>query len=94
MAESVLSGVQQALYEELKSKITTVASKGGSTKFSISADLGLTWQTTARGKALDKEVSSHFDALNTSKIIDCMKRRHPPHGNMDTRRLQQETKQL
>ena len=72
VAESVLSGVQQALYEELKSKITTVASKGGSTKFSISADLGLTWQTTARGKALDKEVSSHFDALNTSKIIDCL----------------------
>lgn len=27
VAESVLSGVQQALYEELKSKITTVASK-------------------------------------------------------------------
>ena len=72
VAEDVLSGVQQTLYEELKSKITTVASKGGSTRFSISSNLGLTWQTTAKGSALEKEVSAHFDALDTSKIINCL----------------------
>lgn len=72
VAEDALSGVQQAVYEELKSKVSAVAARGGSTKFSISADLGLTWQTTASGKALDKEVSSHFNTLNTSKIINCL----------------------
>lgn len=72
VAEDALSGVQQAVYEELKSKVSSVAARGGSTKFSISSDLGLTWQTTASGKALDKEVSSHFNTLNTSKIINCL----------------------
>lgn len=72
VAEDVLTGVQQTLYEELKGKIATVASKGGSTKFSISSNLGLTWQTTAKGAALEKEVSSRFGTLNTSKIINCL----------------------
>lgn len=72
VAEDALSGVQQSLYEELKNKITTVASKGGSTKFNISSDLGLTWQTTATGSALSREVSKHFGTLETSKIINCL----------------------
>ena len=44
LGEDVLNGQQQTLYEELKSKISAVASKGGSTRFKVSSDLGLTWQ--------------------------------------------------
>lgn len=72
IGESVLSGVQQALYEEIKTKITSVAANGGSTKFKISSDLGLHWQTSASGSQLDKEVSRAFDNLDTDKIIGCL----------------------
>ena len=38
LGEDVLNGQQQTLYEELKSKISAVASKGGSTRFKVSSD--------------------------------------------------------
>ena len=44
VGEDILNGQQQTLYEELKSKISAVASKGGSTRFKITSNLGLTWQ--------------------------------------------------
>ena len=70
LGEDVLNGQQQTLYEELKSKISAVASKGGSTRFKVSSDLGLTWQTTASGNALKREVAAHLNELDISKIID------------------------
>ncbi len=72
LGEDVLNGQQQTLYEELKSKISAVASKGGSTRFKVSSDLGLTWQTTASGNALKREVAAHLNELDISKIIDCL----------------------
>ena len=72
IAETVLSGVQQALYEEMKAKITSIAAKGGSTKFKITSDLGLRWQTSASGSGLEREVSRKFGNLNTGKIITCL----------------------
>ena len=35
LGEDVQNGQQQTLYEELKSKISEVASKGGSTRFKV-----------------------------------------------------------
>lgn len=49
-----------------------MASKGGSTRFKVSSDLGLTWQTTASGNALKREVAAHLNELDISKIIDCL----------------------
>ena len=72
IAETALSGVQQALYEEMKTKITSVAAKGGSTKFKISSDLGLRWQTSASGSGVGREASGKFDSLDTGKIITCL----------------------
>ena len=72
IAETALSGVQQALYEEMKAKITSIAAKGGSTKFKITSDLGLRWQTSASGSAVGREASRKFDSLNTGKIITCL----------------------
>ena len=73
IGESVLSGVQQALYEEMKTKVTSIAAKGGNTKFKISSDLGLRWQTSATGARLDKEVSQTFDNLDTDKVLSCLR---------------------
>lgn len=73
IGESVLSGVQQALYEELKTKVTSIAANGGSTKLKISSDLGLRWQTSATGARLDKEVSQKFDNLDTDKVLSCLR---------------------
>ena len=73
IGESVLSGVQQALYEEMKTKVTSIAANGGSTKLKISSDLGLRWQTSATGARLDKEVSQHFDNLDTDKVLSCLR---------------------
>ena len=39
IGETVLSGVQQALYEEMKTKVTSIAARGGSTKLGINSDL-------------------------------------------------------
>ena len=39
IGETVLSGVQQALYEEMKTKVTSIAARGGSTKLGITSDL-------------------------------------------------------
>ena len=72
VGEDILNGQQQTLYEELKSKISAVASKGGSTRFKITSNLGLTWQTTASGNALKREVAAHLNELDISKIIDCL----------------------
>lgn len=72
IGESVLSGVQQTLYEEMKTKVTGIAAKGGNTKFKISSDLGLRWQTSASGSRLDKEATQIFNNLNTGKIITCL----------------------
>ena len=41
LGEDVLNGQQQTLYEELKSKISAVASKGGSTRFKVR--LSIAW---------------------------------------------------
>ena len=79
LGEDVLNGQQQTLYEELKSKISAVASKGGSTRFKVSSDLGLTWQTTASGNALKREVTKRLQLLP---------------GSMVTAQRQQEPKQL
>lgn len=73
IGESVLSGVQQALYEEMKTKVTNIAAKGGSTKFKITSDLGLRWQTSASGARLEKEVSQTFDNLDTDKVLSCLR---------------------
>ena len=73
IGESVLSGVQQALYEEMKTKVTSIAANGGSTKLKISSDLGLRWQTSATGARLEKEVSQHFDNLDTDKVLSCLR---------------------
>lgn len=73
IGESVLSGVQQALYEEMKTKVTSIAANGGSTKLKISSDLGLRWQTSATGARLDKEVSQTFDDLDTDKVLNCLR---------------------
>ena len=72
VGEDILNGQQQTLYEELKSKISAVASKGGSTRFKITSNLGLTWQTTASGSALEREAAAHLKELDISKIIDCL----------------------
>lgn len=56
----------------LRVKSAAVASKGGSTRFKVSSDLGLTWQTTASGNALKREVAAHLNELDISKIIDCL----------------------
>ena len=72
VGEDILNGQQQTLYEELKSKISAVASKGGSTRFKITSNLGLTWQTTVSGSALEREVAAHLKELDISKIIDCL----------------------
>ena len=72
IGESALSGVQQTLYEEMKTKITSIASKGGNTKFKISSDLGLRWQTSASGAQVGIEASQVFDNLNTGRIITCL----------------------
>ena len=73
IGESVLSGVQQALYEEMKTKVTSIAANGGSTKLKISSDLGLRWQTSVTGARLDKEVSQTFDDLDTDKVLNCLR---------------------
>lgn len=73
IGESVLSGVQQALYEEMKTKVTNIAAKGGSTKFKITSDMGLRWQTSASGARLEKEVSQTFDNLDTDKVLSCLR---------------------
>ena len=72
VGEDILNGQQQTLYEELKSKISAVASKGGYTRFKITSNLGLTWQTTVSGSALEREVAAHLKELDISKIIDCL----------------------
>lgn len=72
VAGNALNDVQQIVYEELKDKITTAASEGGSTKFNISSDLGFTWQTTAKETALEKEVTTRFSTLDISRIINCL----------------------
>ena len=73
IGESVLSGVQQALYEEMKAKVTNIAAKGGSTKLKISSDLGLRWQTSSSGAQLDKEATQIFDNLDTDKVLSCLR---------------------
>ena len=72
IGETVLSGVQQALYEEMKTKVTSIAARGGSTKLGITSDLGLRWQTSATGAKLEQEVSRKFDSLNKEKITTCL----------------------
>ena len=72
IAETVLSGVQQALYEEMKAKITSIAANGGTTKFKITSDLGLRWQTSSSGSWVGQEASQKFNSLNTSRIITCL----------------------
>lgn len=72
IAENVLSGVQQALYEEMKAKITNIAAKGGSTKFKITSDLGLRWQTSSSMPAVGREAGKKFNSLNTGKILTCL----------------------
>ena len=69
IAETALSGVQQALYEEMKAKITSIAANGGTTKFKITSDLGLRWQTSSSGSWAGQEASQKFNSLNTSRII-------------------------
>ena len=73
IGESVLSGVQQTLYEEMKTKVTGIAENGGNTKLKISSDLGLRWQTSATGTRLDKEASQTFDNLDTDKVLSCLR---------------------
>lgn len=72
IAETALSGVQQALYEEMKAKITSIAANGGTTKFKITSDLGLRWQTSSSGSWVGQEASQKFNSLNTSRIITCL----------------------
>ena len=73
IGESSLSGVQQALYEEMKTRVTNIAAKGGSTKLKITSDLALRWQTSASGSQLEKEVSQTFDNLDTDKVLSCLR---------------------
>ena len=72
IAETALSGGQQALYEEMKAKITSIAANGGTTKFKITSDLGLRWQTSSSGSWAGQEASQKFNSLNTSRIITCL----------------------
>lgn len=57
----------------MKTKVTNIAAKGGSTKFKITSDLGLRWQTSASGARLEKEVSQTFDNLDTDKVLSCLR---------------------
>lgn len=72
IAESVLNGVQQAVYEEMKTKVTSIASKGGQTTFEIKADLGLKWKTSTPAWNLEREATQKFRTLDTDKIITCL----------------------
>ena len=56
----------------MKTKVTSVAARGGSTKFGITSDLGLRWQTSATDAKLEQEVSRKFDSLNKEKITTCL----------------------
>lgn len=49
------------------------ASSGGSTKFAVETDLGITWTTTAVGDALKEEAGQEFEKkVDTEKILDCL----------------------
>ena len=89
IGETVLSGVQQALYEEMKTKVTSIAApEADLPNWELLQTLDCAVQTSATGAKLEQEVSRKYDSLNKEKITDLSAGKTVPMSYTGMKRLQ------